>query len=139
MNGYTRGDCLKQYSREKYNYWVKIAQERLKAKPTKAEQLILDIYRVNGKKDIVFQKIIKIHKDKSYIADFYDPKTKTVIEIDGEYHSSTEQRKKDDIRNRKMLDKGYAIVRVKNKDILKYKFPPQLGITNKMIKCYKNQ
>ena len=38
MNGYTRGDCLKQYSREKYNYWVKIAQERLKAKTSKEKE-----------------------------------------------------------------------------------------------------
>lgn len=46
-----------------------------------------------------FQKIIYIHKkcsiEKFYIADFYFKKYNLIIEIDGEYHDSSEQKDKD--------------------------------------------
>lgn len=54
-----------------------------------------------------------------YIADFYLPKpNKTVIEIDGSYHSSDAQRVKDRIRDKYFKDiRNIKVIRIKNSDV----------------------
>ena len=121
----------------KYNYGVSKARESLINNPTPSEQLILDYIKFYNLKHIQFQKVIRINPYKSYIADFYNNKTNTIVEIDGGYHNDKDQMKKDDIRNRQIMNKGIAVVRTTNKNILSHNFPPQLGITKKMVKQYR--
>ncbi len=52
-----------------------------------------------------------------YIADFYCSQAKLVIELDGEQHTRPEDRRKDDIRTRKMESRGYKVIRIPNREV----------------------
>ena len=56
-----------------------------------------------------------------FSADFYFPKTKTVLEIDGaDYHfANNEQFERDRKRDDFMVEKGYTVVRVTGKYVMK--------------------
>lgn len=56
---------------------------------------------------------------KFYIADFVI--RKTIVELDGEYHFTKEQRKKDRNRERDLQAKGYKILRIPNEVVFKEK------------------
>ena len=71
----------------KYNYGVSKARESLINNPTPSEQLILDYIKFYNLKHIQFQKVIRINPYKSYIADFYNKKTNTIVEIDGLFNA----------------------------------------------------
>nr|WP_319267529.1 endonuclease domain-containing protein [uncultured Draconibacterium sp.] len=51
---------------------------------------------------------------ENYIVDFYCPKLKMIIELDGEPHFTEEQAKKDKIRDEKLRNLGYHIFRYEN-------------------------
>jgi very-short-patch-repair endonuclease len=129
----------KQIDTAKYNYGVECARDKLYTNPTTAEKRILDILKYNPKSHIEFQEIIKIKKGLSYIADFLDTDTNTIIEIDGGYHSTGKQRKLDEERTKYLNKKGYKVVRTTNKKIMLYDFPDELGITYDMIRKYKRK
>ena len=63
----------------------------------------------------------KFHRQKiigNYIVDFYCPKLKLVIEIDGGQHNSEECLIYDEIRTEYMRDFGYEVIRIPNYDII---------------------
>ena len=63
----------------------------------------------------------KFHRQKiigNYIADFYCPKLKLVIEIDGVQHNSEETLIYDNIRTEYMKEFGYEVIRISNYDII---------------------
>ena len=62
----------------------------------------------------VRQKIIG-----SYIVDFYCPKLKLIIEIDGEQHYLEEKHDYEKRREDFLLNKGYKLIRFYNSDINK--------------------
>ena len=97
------------------------AKER-KEKATKEElevkQQILDLKIPN----IAFQQPVFISNEngkpyKFYIADFLDIKNKIDIEIDGGYHTSEEQRMKDEERERDFKKMGYDTLRITNDEV----------------------
>jgi len=53
-----------------------------------------------------------------YISDFVSLKNLLVIEIDGEYHSSTEQQLLDMERTRFLQGKGFRVIRFTNQQVL---------------------
>ena len=53
-----------------------------------------------------------------YIADFVSLKNFLVIEIDGEYHQTSEQQQKDQYRTDYLQSKGYRVVRFTNQQVL---------------------
>ena len=53
---------------------------------------------------------------KQYYADFYLPQVRTIIEIDGGYHFTALQRKKDSNRSQGLWRLGYHVLRLSNKD-----------------------
>jgi len=55
---------------------------------------------------------------KRWLADFYDKKTNTVIEIDGSMHYKKERIKHDKFRDKTMKQMGYNIVRIPAKEVL---------------------
>ena len=55
--------------------------------------------------------------EKFYIADFYIPTAKLIIELDGEYHNTKEQQLKDNTRDKELKKKGYLVLRFKNEDV----------------------
>ncbi len=53
-----------------------------------------------------------------YIADFYSPKMKLVIEIDGSSHSEIDAIEYDEVRNKYIESLGITIIRFKNYDVM---------------------
>lgn len=53
---------------------------------------------------------------KQYYADIYIPKYKLVFELDGIYHFTKEQKKKDENRSAGIRRLGYHVCRLQNKD-----------------------
>ena len=93
---------------------MKMADEnRVKAK--KKKKAARDYLQKKGLK-FVFQKPI-IANMNGYIADFYFPDTKLILEIDGGYHEDFEQRKADIKRTKDLNTEGIKVVRMKNEDV----------------------
>ena len=71
--------------------------------------------------EYVFQHPIICAKKKLYILDFYFPKTKIAIEIDGaQYHTTPEQKKKDNLRTRRLRKEGITVRRLTNSQVTYY-------------------
>ena len=58
------------------------------------------------------------HPIGPYVADFYCPAAKLVIEIDGVAHQSDERGRRDDKRDRWMQTEGLEILRIAASDVL---------------------
>jgi len=82
---------------------------------TDAEILLWSKLRSKQLKGYQFyrQKIIG-----SYIADFYCPKAKLVIEVDGSQHYGTDGKRKDKIRDDFMTREGVAVLRFSDREVL---------------------
>ena len=99
----------------------KFACER-KVKATKEELKVLEQIEELGIPNIEFQKPVFISNEnrepyKFYIADFLDVDNKIDIEIDGGYHTSEEQRMKDEERERDFKKMGYDTLRITNEEV----------------------
>ena len=83
---------------------------------TDAERVLWSKIRGKQLKGLQFyrQKIIG-----NYIADFYCPKSKLVIEIDGGQHYSKEGKEKDSIRDGYMKEAGLTVIRFSDREVLK--------------------
>ena len=83
---------------------------------TDAENLLWSRIRRKQLKGLQFyrQKIIG-----SYIADFYCPKLKLVIEVDGGQHYSAEGKENDRMRDAYMQGAGITVIRFSDRDVLK--------------------
>ena len=57
------------------------------------------------------------HNIENYIVDFYIPKKKIVIEIDGLQHTDPDKHLQDEIRDEKMALWGIIVLRYSNKDV----------------------
>lgn len=54
------------------------------------------------------------------VVDFYIPKTKTIIQCDGDYwHRRPEAKQRDELQNKIFWEKGYNLYRFWEKDIIK--------------------
>jgi len=58
------------------------------------------------------------HPIGPYVADFYCPAAKLVVEIDGAHHGDDVQLDHDEIRDRYMETRGYRVVRYPAADVL---------------------
>lgn len=126
-------------------------QKSLRERATKAEQkLALALANSPLVDKYEFQHIIYI-KAKSkyggkytarfYIADFCFPECKLIIEVDGEYHFTLKQAKKDAERTAVLKEHGYTIFRISNQKILSAKNFDSLilDLLNRLGHEYKNQ
>ncbi len=53
-----------------------------------------------------------------YIVDFFNPDTKLIIEVDGEYHNLEEQMIEDNTRTDYLNKHGYYVLRFNNNEVL---------------------
>lgn len=99
--------------------------EELRENATEAELRFMEIANRKGL-NLAFQvpiRIKNIYNPKTgkmgifYIVDFLDKQNRIVIEIDGGYHNSWEQRKKDAIRTKHLERHGYKVYRITNGDV----------------------
>lgn len=98
-----------------------LIKNKTKAESIFNKAILGSIYSV----DFEFQSIVYITRkkriEKFYIADFLIPSIKTIIEIDGEYHFTEEQKQKDIQRTKDLKQKGYKVIRINNNTILSTK------------------
>ena len=87
---------------------------QMRKRPTKAELAMRDLLK-ELEISHIFQKRLLW-----YIADFYLTKDnkKTIVEVDGEYHYTPEQRKYDERRDGLLRSSGYRMIRFTNKEVL---------------------
>ena len=91
--------------------------KNLRTNPTNAEKLLLDRL-ICEKVRFIFQKGF-IAQNAFVIVDFYFPKpSKLCVEIDGNYHLSPEQQKKDAWRTNYLESvRGFKVIRFTNDQI----------------------
>ncbi len=97
-----------------YNKALKQFSQELRKNMTDGEQCLWSRLRGKQLKGYQFyrQKIIG-----EYIVDFYCPKTKLVIEIDGGQHYTEEGKIKDGVRDRFLEDAGLRVLRFSDRDV----------------------
>ena len=88
--------------------------EALRNKMTHAEALLWEALKNNQLDGLKFRRQHPIHL---YIADFYCHKLKLVIEIDGEYHNSQEQKLIDKQKTFDLESQGLKVVRLTNEKV----------------------
>lgn len=89
-------------------------RRKLRKTMTNAEVVLWQILR-NKQIDFKFRRQFGIGP---FIVDFYCPKVKLVIELDGEVHTILKQRQKDKIRQKFLENYGCYVKRYWNSDIL---------------------
>ncbi|MFT3703383.1 MAG: class I tRNA ligase family protein [Agriterribacter sp.] len=82
---------------------------------TEAEKALWEVLR-NNKGGA---KIRRQHPIDAYIVDFISLQDKLIIEIDGGYHESDEQRQYDEARTKVLKDIGFEVIRFTNEEVLK--------------------
>lgn len=96
--------------------WIETNRYKLQFSANKYEKLMGE-YLVNAKIKFVHQAPFVLD-GKIYFADFYIPAYRTVIEIDGTYHDSMTQSKKDNDRDYAFKCKGIKTIRLNNAETL---------------------
>jgi very-short-patch-repair endonuclease len=91
-------------------------EENLK-KSTPAERAAKKVLR-SLKVRFVPQQVVHYDRGKFYILDIYIPNQKLAIEIDGGYHTTEEQQKKDELRTSRLNKMGIEVVRYTNEEAL---------------------
>lgn len=124
---------------------VSLRKKRLE-EMTSAELKFMHIAQLKGLK-LIPQYLINIYSknryriDRFYFTDFCDPKNHIVFEIDGEYHFTKEQAKKDKQRTKDLSKAGYKVFRITNEEVFAgktteflYKTYMSLGLDLKKLK-----
>jgi very-short-patch-repair endonuclease len=88
--------------------------KELRNRMTSSEQILWEAVKANK---LNGQKFRRQHPVGIYIVDFYNHKNKLVIEIDGGYHNSEEQKLKDLEREEFLKFNGLKVIRFKNESI----------------------
>ncbi|EIA10376.1 endonuclease domain-containing protein [Flavobacterium frigoris] len=89
--------------------------KKLRENPTQAEEVMwlsLSNNQLDG------YKFRRQHPLLNYVADFYCHQLKLVIEIDGEYHQTVEQKKLDKERTLNIEFQGLYVIRFTNSEVL---------------------
>jgi leucyl-tRNA synthetase len=88
---------------------------RMRKEHTEAEKKLWDVLRVN-KSGIKFRRQ---HPIGAYIVDFVSLQDKLIVEVDGGYHETEEQKKYDEERTRVLKEIGFDVIRFSNEEVLK--------------------
>lgn len=88
--------------------------QSLRNNEKQAEKILWEKLKNNQLKGNKFRRQ---HPISLFIADFYCHQLKLIIEVDGEYHNTLEQIKKDDERTQVLQDNGMKIIRFTNCEI----------------------
>ena len=86
----------------------------LRENQTKAECILWEKLRNNQLEGIKFRRQ---HPVNLYITDFYCHKYKLIIEVDGKYHFSNEQKKKDEERTEILKFNDIQVIRFTNEEV----------------------
>ncbi len=99
-----------------YQKRLKLNSRRLRSNMTDSERLLWFKLRRRQIGGIQFYRQKPIG---NYVVDFYAPKAKLVIEVDGSHHMTKEDRAKDENRDNYLLKQGLKVLRFDNSRVLK--------------------
>jgi very-short-patch-repair endonuclease len=99
-----------------FNSKLKPFARNLRTNMTDAEQLIWSKIRRKQICDVQFYRQKNIGH---YIVDFYCPKGKLIVELDGGQHYENKGMKKDQERDRYLQELGFTVMRFSDIDVLK--------------------
>jgi len=102
----------KDYNYTGYNPDLKRNARMLRKNMTWYERKLWFSFLKDFKLKFYRQRVIN-----AYIADFYCPKAKLIIELDGEQHNDYDESQKDDIRTEVLQTYGLKILRFSNYEI----------------------
>lgn len=80
------------------------------------------------------RKFRRQHSVGNYILDFYCPKEKLAIELDGEPHFVEAQIKRDEIRTKYLNELGIRVIRFENEEI----FQSPMDVLNEIKKSFNH-
>ena len=86
-------------------------RKELRNNPTKAESML---WKAVQKKQLEDRKFRRQHSLGNYIVDFYCPKEKLIVELDGELHDNFINKENNLKRNNYLQAKGFKILRFVN-------------------------
>lgn len=89
-------------------------RQELRQRATQAEERLWPALRALRKTGFIFRRQ---HSIDWYVADFYCPKARLVIEIDGSIHDQEPQKANDVVRDQWMTARGIRILRFCNEEI----------------------
>ncbi len=95
--------------------YLKPLRKNLRKNLTDAERAVWNIIR---NRQILNQKFFRQYSVDKYILDFYCPKIKLAIEIDGGQHNYEENKKADELRSKYLKSVGIYIIRFWNNEVL---------------------
>ncbi|TLD42081.1 MAG: Type I restriction-modification system, restriction subunit R [Candidatus Jettenia ecosi] len=87
----------------------------LRKNQTKAEEIFWELVRNKGFLGLKFRRQ---HQIGHYIVDFYCHSERLIIEFDGEVHNTSEQRKKDEKRDKYLKSLGNKVLRFSNTELI---------------------
>lgn len=94
---------------------TKIKRKLLRKTSTKTENILWQFLRAKRFKGFKFFRQYGIGE---YIVDFYCPKLKLVIELDGKIHFDKPHKKYDKIRDEFMQNLNILVIRFKNEEVI---------------------
>lgn len=100
------------YNHTYYNKGFKQVAQELRNNSTETEKIMWFQYLRFKKPQVKRQRPIG-----PYIVDFFVPKLKLVIEIDGDYHFTPDQVEKDKQRDSYLVGLGITIIRIRNDEV----------------------
>jgi len=122
---YLDKDSLTRYEIDGNKWWIGNAEtfkRKLLKKATITEKILTKFLK-SKKVKVDPQRVIYIDYNciinKFYIADIYLPELNLIVEIDGGYHETAEQKEKDYNRDMDLMSVGYKIFRCTTSDVLK--------------------
>ena len=94
--------------------WIRMRRADLMAHASDAEKTAYQILLALGY-SVIRQQPISTGR-RIYFADLYLPELKTIFELDGGYHNTTNQKRLDNNRSSGIWRMGYHVVRLSNRD-----------------------
>ncbi|WP_299217204.1 uroporphyrinogen-III synthase [uncultured Dokdonia sp.] len=88
----------------------------LRQEQTPAEEFLWEVLRNRQFEDLKFRRQ---HPIKNYIVDFCCLEIMLIVELDGGYHNTIDQKEKDELRDIHLRQLGYRVLRYKNNIALK--------------------
>lgn len=98
-----------------YNKNLKIFARNLRNNQTLAEQILWGKIRKKQLLNVQFYRQKPIY---NYIADFYAPTAKLIIELDGKHHQEAQYKLNDTIRDSELAQLNLTILRFSNQQIV---------------------
>ena len=97
-----------------YNSMIKAIREQ-RSNPTPAELLMYAKLRYRNIEFVYIHGVLSEHS--FFTADFFIPKYRLIIEIDGKCHDNPDQAKRDIIKDIVYTSLGYNVLRIKNSEV----------------------